>query len=236
MQEEVGCPSPWLHRRRGLKDSAQVVSQHQWVTGDTALLTGRNYMNCHKVRISALPTRTRITRGRYEDRSYCSGRSLPETSSHILQICPGTHNVQIARHNYIGRNLRHQRFTVFIERHIPTTEGKAILSLSWKPWEWWLTPRLQVNTLILKELDGLRSRKTPAILTYKGRSNTTKGRVIFNTMQRFYPAGGSRAEDQQTIFSAVNRRDLAVIATRVPTDRVIAKRTFNRTIAVQFRV
>ena len=47
-----------------LKNSHQVTSQHQWVADGTSLLSGRNYINCHKVRIGALPTRSRTTRGR----------------------------------------------------------------------------------------------------------------------------------------------------------------------------
>ena len=46
-----------------LKNSHQVTVQHQWVVDQTSLLSGRNYINCRKVRIGALPTRSRTTRG-----------------------------------------------------------------------------------------------------------------------------------------------------------------------------
>ena len=39
-----------------LTNSHQVTGQHLWVTNGTSLLPGRNYINCHKVRIGALPT------------------------------------------------------------------------------------------------------------------------------------------------------------------------------------
>ena len=50
-----------------LKNSHQVTGQHQWVADGTSLLSGRN-INCHKVRIGALPTRSRMTRGRRGDK------------------------------------------------------------------------------------------------------------------------------------------------------------------------
>ena len=34
-----------------LKNSHHVTGQHQWVADGTSLLSGRNYINCHKVRI-----------------------------------------------------------------------------------------------------------------------------------------------------------------------------------------
>ena len=39
-----------------LKNSHQVIGQHQSMADGTSLLSGRNYINCHKVRIGALPT------------------------------------------------------------------------------------------------------------------------------------------------------------------------------------
>ena len=57
---EESCKKRWaalLHgliEGRALKHSVQVANQHQWVTDGTALLTGRDYINCHKVRIGAL--------------------------------------------------------------------------------------------------------------------------------------------------------------------------------------
>ena len=131
--DEESCKKRWtalLHgliEGRALKHSVEVANQHQWVTDGTALLTGRDYINCHKVRIGALPTRSRTIRGRHGDRSCRAGCMMPETSNHVLQVCPRTHGMRIARHNsiltYIGRNLRRQWFTVYDESHITISEG-----------------------------------------------------------------------------------------------------------------
>ena len=92
-----------------LKNSHQVTGQHQWVTDGTSLLSGRNYINCHKVRIGALPTRSRTTRRWRGDRLCRAGCMAQETNNHVLQICPRAHKARIDRHDavlsYLGCNL-----------------------------------------------------------------------------------------------------------------------------------
>ena len=92
-----------------LKNSHQVTGQHPWVADGSSLLSGRNYINCHKVRIGALPTRSRTTRGRRGDRLCRAGCMTQETNNHVLQICPRALKARIDRHNavlsYLGRNL-----------------------------------------------------------------------------------------------------------------------------------
>ena len=99
-----------------LKNSHQVTGQHQWVADGTSLLSSRNYINCHKVRIGALPTRSRTTRRRRGDRLCHAGCMALETKNHVLQICPRAHKARIDRHDavlsYLGRNLRRQGFEV----------------------------------------------------------------------------------------------------------------------------
>ena len=92
-----------------LKNSHQVTGQHQWMADGTSLLSGRNYVNCHKVRIGAVPIRSRTTRGRRDDRLCRAGCMAQETNSHVLQICPRAHKARIDRHDavlsYLERNL-----------------------------------------------------------------------------------------------------------------------------------
>ena len=93
-----------------LKNSHLVTGQYQWVTDGTLLLSGRNYINCHKGRIGALPTRSRSSRGRRGDRLCRAGCMAQETKNHVLQICPRAHKASIDRHDallsYLGCNLR----------------------------------------------------------------------------------------------------------------------------------
>ena len=101
-----------------LKNSHQVTGQHQWVADGTSLLSlsGRSYINCHKVRIRALLTRARTTRERRGDRLCRAGYMAQETNNHVLQICPRVHKARIDRHDAmfsnLGRNPRRQGFEV----------------------------------------------------------------------------------------------------------------------------
>ena len=111
-----------------LKNSHQASGQHQWVADGISLLLGKNYINCHKVRIGALPTRSRATRGRRRDRLCRAGYNIvQETYNHVLQICPRAHKARIDRHDivlsYLGRSLRRQDFEVQEEPHYLTQEG-----------------------------------------------------------------------------------------------------------------
>ena len=84
-----------------LKNSHQVTGQHQWVADGTSLPSGRNYINCHNVRIRALPTRSRTTRGRRGDSLCRAGCMAQETNNHVLQICPRAHKARIDRHDAV---------------------------------------------------------------------------------------------------------------------------------------
>ena len=111
-----------------LKNSDQVTGQHQWEADGTSLLSARNYINCHKVRIGALPTRSRTTRGRRGDRLFRAGCMAQESNSHVLQICPRAHKARIDRYDavlsYLGRNLRRKGFEVH-EEPTPAVAGRA---------------------------------------------------------------------------------------------------------------
>ena len=64
----------------------EVTKQHNQVDNETSLLTGKNYSNYHKVKIGALPIRSRTTRGKHGDKRYRMGYMSNETDNYILQI------------------------------------------------------------------------------------------------------------------------------------------------------
>lgn len=111
----------------GLKGSGEVIGQHRWISENTKFLSGRDFINSLKLRINALPTRSRTSRGRQRDRSCRAGCHAVETSNHILQICHRTHGMRIKRHdavvNYLKRNLIKQGYTVESEPHFNTSQG-----------------------------------------------------------------------------------------------------------------
>lgn len=71
----------------GLKESAKVSHQHQWIADCSKMLTGRDFVNCNRVRIGALPTKSRTSRGRLRDRRCRAGCPAQETLNHVLQHC-----------------------------------------------------------------------------------------------------------------------------------------------------
>jgi len=108
----------------GLKESSKVPQQHSWVQDSTRFLTGRDFFLSCKLRINALPTKSRTSRGRHGDRLCRAGCNWPETLDHVLQKCHRTHGVRIKRHDavvsYIAQSMGRQEFEVDVEPKIKT--------------------------------------------------------------------------------------------------------------------
>lgn len=112
----------------GLSQAADVPQAHAWVGSGTSLLSGRDFVNCVRARINALPTRSRTSRGRPDGDRGCRGGCLAsETLNHTVQVCPRTHGARIERHDavikYIKRNLRTKGYEVAVEPRLMTTQG-----------------------------------------------------------------------------------------------------------------
>lgn len=111
----------------GLRNSAKTPGQHHWVSDGTRFLSGRDYINSCRIRISALPTRSRTSRGRFKNRRCRAGCDQPETLNHVLQVCHRTHAARIRRHDavtkYVAQRLRDHGSIVFHEPRINTSEG-----------------------------------------------------------------------------------------------------------------
>lgn len=107
---------------QALKLSSKTPNQHGWVGEGTKFLKGKDFIELAKLRINALPVRSRTTRGRRKERLCRAGCLNPETLNHVLQNCHRTHDIRIKRHNaitsYLTRNLRKQEFDVFEEPHL----------------------------------------------------------------------------------------------------------------------
>ncbi|CAL7932971.1 unnamed protein product, partial [Xylocopa violacea] len=110
-----------------LGHSRSVKGQHDWIADGTRFISGKDYVNCCRARINALPTRSRTSRGRHTERQCRAGCLAAETLNHVVQQCHRSHAARIKRHNaltnYIGRNLRSMGFQVNYEPHFNTEEG-----------------------------------------------------------------------------------------------------------------
>ncbi|CAL7932839.1 unnamed protein product [Xylocopa violacea] len=112
---------------KALNESRKVLTQNQWVLDGTRFLSGKDFINSVKLRINALPTKSRSNRGRQGDRLCRAGCNAIETLNHIMQICPRTHAARVARHNaiaaYVKRALAKNHKNVVEEPHIRTPSG-----------------------------------------------------------------------------------------------------------------
>lgn len=84
---------------RPLINSRDVVGQHRWLTDGNMFVSGRDFIRMNKLRINAIPLRTRMARGQIRDRHCRAGCNDSETLHHVLQICHRTHAERIKRHN-----------------------------------------------------------------------------------------------------------------------------------------
>ena len=93
-----------LHRSvdgRGLVRSSKVPSQHRWVTAGTTNLSRGAYVNAINIRGSLMATALKRSQSfpNYDKSCDCCGQM--ESLGHILQVCPRTHALCIARHDEI---------------------------------------------------------------------------------------------------------------------------------------
>ncbi|KAG7187555.1 hypothetical protein KM043_018892, partial [Ampulex compressa] len=89
-----------------LREAGNVNASNTWVDAACAGIPGRDYVQYHHVRINALPTRVRVSRGRRERGTsvLCrAGCSTTETAAHVIQGCHRTHGGRILRHDAICR-------------------------------------------------------------------------------------------------------------------------------------
>lgn len=120
-----------------LRECASVPESHNWVAAGTRLLSGRDFVDCTRLRINAMPTLARTSRGRDLDITCRAGCREAETLSHALQQCHRTHGARIKRHDgivkYLCRKFHKDGWQVEREPQIKTREGTRIPDLViWK--------------------------------------------------------------------------------------------------------
>ena len=89
-----------------LREAANVPASCAWVDSRSAGLSGTDYVQFHRLRINALPTRVRTSRGRRGDGvplACRAGCQSTETAAHIVQGCHRTHGGRIKRHDQVCR-------------------------------------------------------------------------------------------------------------------------------------
>lgn len=77
-------------------------SSTEWVSVNRKHFSGRDYIQNTWVKINALPTKVRLSRGRPDKDTTCrAGCSSTETAYHVIQECFRSHGGRLLRHNRV---------------------------------------------------------------------------------------------------------------------------------------
>lgn len=227
----------------GLKDSVKTTHQHQWVADGSRFLSGKDFINCVRVRISALPTRSRTTRGSTRERRCRAGCLAQETLNHVLQHCHRTHAARIRRHdavlNYVERKICSGGYKVEREPRYMTALGlrkpDIVATLG--------QTAVILDAQVVSEQTNLNEAHTRKINYYKeqslveevkARNNVSNVIVMSATMSWRGVWSPSSAEALREIGFA-NGNDLKVMSTRVLIGNLIEFKIFNATTSVRWR-
>lgn len=113
---------------KDLVDADKGKSSNAWVEARSDQISGGDYVKYHHIRVGALPSKARTTRGRGLDRACRAGCTASETNYHTIQLCQRTHGGRIHRHDRIVELLanhlkRRDRTTVLVEHMFRTAVG-----------------------------------------------------------------------------------------------------------------
>lgn len=120
---------------RGLVYCQSHTENNSWITGNCRTIKSYNYIDMVKLRINALPTKSRCNRGtletkqcRFKCRSINSQIS-EETLAHILQKCDRSHYARIARHDtivqFLATSAQKLNWQIIREPTLPSDTNKA---------------------------------------------------------------------------------------------------------------
>ncbi|KAL0103798.1 hypothetical protein PUN28_017835 [Cardiocondyla obscurior] len=223
----------------GLKESSQVPQQHVWIQEGTRFLTGKDFLQSCKLRINALPTKSRTSRGRPKERLCRAGCNRPETLNHVLQQCHRTHGPRIKRHNaiitYIERGLRRQEYEVSNEPEIHTTAGLRKPDLIAKRG----ITAILIDAQVVNDQTDLNSAHKQKSELYKDLMETIKEKwnvqeVKFTSATLSWRGVWSgRSAEELTSLGIIRKRSLKVLSSRVVIGGLAAFHQFNKTTAVR---
>ena len=225
-----------------LRDSAKTKGQNSWIGDGTRFVSGRNFVNFMRLRINAMPTRSRLSRGRRRDRTCRAGCGYVETTNHVLQICHRTHGMRIKRHDavahYFGRSLAKGGYTVELE---PSFQTGAVIRKSDI-----IATKEDVALVIDAQVMGEQSnldRAHDKKVAYYGEDQELIGRIRQRYVARsvqFSSATVSwrgiwsaKSSEHLLGLGVVRGTDLKVVSTRALLGGIAAFRFFNKTTAVR---
>lgn len=219
----------------GLQESTKVPQQHVWVQEGTRFLSGRDFLQSCKLRINALPTRSRTARGRPKDRHCRAGCNRAETLNHVLQQCHRTHASRIKRHDaivsYTSRALEVRGYRVQVEPEIQTEAGLRKPDLVAKKGD----AAIVIDAQVVNDQIDLDTAHNNKVRYYRSIEDSIRARydvrnVNFSSVTLSWRGLWSRrsAEDM-TGLGILRKRQLKVISTRAIIGGLTCFHTFNKT-------
>lgn len=226
---------------RGLLHSSDHKQAHRWVREPTRLLSGRDFIHCIKLRINALPTLSRCSRGRTSNRRCRAGCEAQETLNHIVQGCYRSKRDRTKRHdsvvNYVDRSLRNKGFETLVEGQLQTTDGirkPDIVAIKGDK-IYVLDAQVVTDGRDMSEMHRCKARKyrTPGVIRslteLYGRDQLHFGAITLN-----WRGIWSRESVLDLLeWGVISKRDTAIISTRVMIGGIIAHRRFLRSCSAR---
>lgn len=227
---------------KGLRESRKTPQQHHWVTDGSKFLSGRDFVNATKLRINAMPTRSRTARGRRRNRLCRGGCNAVETLNHVLQQCHRTHRTRIERHNaiinYVKRALVKKCERVEEEPLFVTAEGNRKPDLIAIQQD----KAIVLDAQIVSEHIDLDTAHTNKVEKYQPLNEAIKDRYVVNDVS-YYTAtlsyrGVWSAKSSKGLFDIgiLKKKELKIIATRVLVGGLNAFWRFNKTTNVRHNI
>ncbi|KAL0098595.1 hypothetical protein PUN28_020551 [Cardiocondyla obscurior] len=227
----------------GLRESRRTPHQHHWITDGTRLLSGKDYIQCNRLRIGAIPTKSRTTRGRHQDRRCRAGCLAQETINHVLQQCHRTHEARIRRHDaitkYLARKIPKSGYQVFQEPKYQTTVGLRKPDLVAVLGE----TAVVIDAQVVSEQTLLTEAHRRKVRYYEDEAITKKikethgvRRIITTSATLSWKGVWSpeSAEDLKRL-GFIRANELKILATRTLIGGMMAFKIFNATTSVNFR-
>lgn len=223
----------------GLKEAAKSPQQNDWVSDGTKFLSGKDYLQTCRLRINALPTRSRTTRGRPDDRM-CRGEcNRVETLNHVLQQCHRTHGPRTKRHDavvaYVVRSLQRAEYEVWVEPKFKTLDGVRKPDI--------VTRRgvhgMVIDAQVINDQYDLWEAHKNKIKYYRNLENDIKSRYeVHNVTSATLSWRGLWSEASAISLldlGVIRKRELKILSTRVIVGGLCAFYQFGKTTMIEIR-
>lgn len=223
-----------------LQESRKVEQQHSWLTDGNLFVTGRDFIRMNKLRINAVPLRSRTSRGRIRDKQCRAGCNDAETLHHVLQQCHRTHDARIKRHDACLKYLMNRnqtRSAIDVEPHFRTEQGLLKPDFVLKR----DTEAIVIDAQVVGERENLdREHKSKArkyvSLEERIKTKYSVTKVVFTSLTLSSRGVWSEKSFQHlTSLKLLHKADAKILSTRALVGGLHAINIFNRRTDVKHR-